>query len=1593
MVNKIILGIFICVISVLGNIQQKLIEARAAERNHDYSAAIKLYQQVLMAEFTSKEAWQGLLRTEAAKEVQALMLPRDSDTWSHQAGKIYLKYYQYPTAIHFLQKAYQTQKKQNYLFDLATAYLKAGFNNKCISILNAEAQKHSNDGLYLKGIAEFYFKNRLYGQAAKFFEQSLKFKIQSDTLYTQYARCLENLGRLEEAEKLFEKGVKQFKTPFIYTEFTRFFIRANQFEKALKIAEKSEDEFNTVEVYLKLKGRPAVIEYFRQLQKKNPYHLAYYIWIAELYSLEQQYQQAEKVLKEGLIRFPTNEQMWESLAKVYTNLEEFDRALDVYKKRLPQNTPNLKQQLRLYLLKKDLKNAQKIINQLKTQKALSDQELAGMYEKNFPVKAEEIYSALLKTTPQDARLLNQYFNFLKKQRNYDRAIHLVLQHAPQNVSWLIQNGSAILRFLCLNGYGEKATELAHQFILAQENWKNILSPQVYQPYLTTLRWTGANREYFVFLEILLEFDPDNHALYQEIAQLYEQNENWKEALYYYRKLLKENPHDVFLRYKMATMYAKMDQRQRGLQVLGKSISTQKRSPLELYYLSRFYYEQGYFEQALAIINQIVGKKISPEAYFDDPYGFELKTEILEASGKLTDAFNTLEQYVREFPNELQSHQLLAEYLYRHGDFMRAEAEYKKIFQLNPQNFTVLRRIALCMVYQNKVKEAYHFLEEQIKASPYINEEDIDYYKGYVAHIMNDYPTALRYYQTALQKNANNSHILLLQGILYEETEELEAALRVFKTALARDSAFTRYDKLGDIYRHMHDYKKALNYYALYRNVRPNDLSVFPSIAICYKGLGNEEEIYNLIGMLQSFPESPERALQEARLYELLENFVVAERNYLRSILLQSGVTPALRSLAQLYIKMGNFLEAEVWTRKYFEAAPQSPYNMDLMGAYYMESQDFISAEYWFRKINNDIPWYYFARNNLGLVYLHKGDYQKAREILKELSAAHPEHSAFRRNLALGEIRLNHLSDANSIYLNLIKERPYNLKNYIEYVRFMLFFKNDVRRARDVLNTALKMAPHNKELKALDYLLMAYEGKAKQAISGLLDLQTYYNDNNRHAQGTLALYLSLAYEKNKDIKTRNEYLAIAQKMDPNDFWIDEIHARKAIPLKVVAISEKPEVIAAQQKQGLMDTFQKYEDRFTSLELNDRFSLSQVSTEKVKEKIDKQSEFDVSIAPDNLRHTAGLKLIQAPKIIITAPKDGHHTRASSINVEGFITQGKKPVAFDLNGKKITEYGKNVKIQKMPDPETYPNAIPFRVTDFPLVPGANFLTVHAKFKDNYETQNTIRVGRIAKLLYAFETIPKRAKGVNRWALIVSNEDYEDPRIQDLPNAQYDVDAFKRFLTASNGLDIPESNILTLSLSTGIQPTRSAVIDGIKTIARYVEPQDEVIIFYVGNALIINNGSGSQQSFTFLMQDSQIDKLYSTGINMEFFHLICKSIPAYKVSCFLEANLFENNSNRLEKLTALSPIKFDFADNNKEPYVNILIMGNGLTTTPSNAAKPSRFTSNLIKALKGAADSNKDKKITFDEIFNYLKARIRNHEIVLGNFQHKMTLFGLQN
>lgn len=1572
-----------------GILPQKLIDAREAERATQWDKAIQTYEEILKIDFTSKEAWQGIFRSQASKLISKLNSKRQSNQQYRIKGTIYLRYYQYPAAIDFFTRALaQNPNSSKDFINLVGAYLQAGFRGRALKLLEDNVKRHKENKEFFLEIADFCYTQSLFKQGAEFYRLAMDNGLEADSIYIRYARSLENAGQVAQAEAVLKKGLNKYRNGDFYSAFIQFYIRQANLDKALALARKSNDEFNIVKVYLKLKGRKAVIDYFEKKIQKDPYNLPYYIWVSQLYSMEKEYKKSREIVKQGLKRYPENEQLWQMLSDLQAKLGDYKDAAGIIKYRLSKNDVNRKRMVKILILEKDLTKAQPIIDDLLMRKKLTLLELADWYQTTYPYKAEEIYKKALAEQPDNYQVLTGYFKLLRKLRQFDQASLLVKKELARHPEWLKYDGVNILKFLCLNGKSDVALKIAHNFILSNDNWQNITQPNIYQPYLVSLQLTGNTREYFIFLELLLELKPDSKQLYQRMAKLYEQNGNYKEALYYYKLLMNDQPMNAERRYKVATMYAKLDNVAAGLRILRQGPNSQKLRPVDLYYLARYYYDLGHFEQALVTMRSITGRRVSEKASFSDPYGFVLKTLIYEAAGKLQDAQKSLEQYVQTFPKEPQAHRLLAEYLFRHGRFAKAEQEYKALFKLTPSDLTTLRRIALCLVYQNKVKEATSFLSDQIKKSKYIPDEEIDYYKGYLAHVMNNYQEALKNYDRALKKNPRNSHLLFLHGLLMEEMGDYDQALVDYKKAMQEDSSYARYDKLGDIYREMHKYNEALRYYALYRNFMPEDISVFASIGECYKNMDRDDDIYTLIGALQSFPESANRSYQEGRLYEQLENYTMAKRNYLHSVLLRSGVTPALRTLAQLYIKMGNFLEAEVWTRKYYEAAPQNSYNMDLMGVYYMESRDFVSAEYWFQKIVQSIPWYYYAQNNLGLIYLNTGRFSQAYDIFKSVSKAHPEQAMFRRNWAQATIYLKKINDAQKIYQDLLVDQPYNLNNYIDYAMFQLMFKKSPKAARLTINKALKLASQNKEVQAFDDLLLAYEHKPKLAVSRLLDLQTYYNDNNRYAQGTLAMYLALGYEKKNDIKTRNQYLAIAQKMYSNSFWIQEAYGRRKVGLKVVTISEKPEVIAAQQKQGLMDTFQKYEDRFTSLEMNDRFRLSQVVSEKVAEKANKQAEYDVSLAPDRTQKNLSLKLVQAPKIIITAPKDGHHTRASSITVEGFITRNKKPVYIDLNGKPIDKIGRNIKIQKMPNPDLYPNALPFKVNDFPLVPGANFLTVHARFKDGYETKNTVRVGRIAKLLYAFETTPKLKRGVNRWALVVAVGDYEDPSIPDVGNASANVRAVEKMLTSPNGLGIPKNNVLVLALTTGILPTYSAILDGIRTIARYVEPQDEVIVYFIGNGVIQDKkGIKNPQNLYLLTQDSQLNNLASTAINFDLLYQSLKTVPAKMVSCFIDANFYEPNLKVLSSLGQKVSESISFWNEDEAPQVNILSLCNGLKKSAGN--KPSSFTKILIKALKGSADRNKDQKITIGEIYKYLKMRKKSNECIFGDFKPKAILF----
>lgn len=201
-----------------------------------------------------------------------------------------------------------------------------------------------------------------------------------------------------------------------------------------------------------------------------------------------------------------------------------------------------------------------------------------------------------------------------------------------------------------------------------------------------------------------------------------------------------------------------------------------------------------------------------------------------------------------------------------------------------------------------------------------------------------------------------------------------------------------------------------------------------------------------------------------------------------------------------------------------------------------------------------------------------------------------------------------------------------------------------------------------------------------------------------------------------------------------------------------------------------------------------------------------------------------------------------------------------------------------------------------------------------------------------------------------------YEDKR-QSLANTENDAKAISEFY--KQGTD----NVTTI---TGKYATKDNIVNSLKKAFKKAQKGDKIVFYYSGHGYPGGLCPYDMHSITDGLSYSEIIEIMkeSKATNKIVFADACNS-----------------GSIRTEELPK-GDVMFFLASRGNENSIENQYLAHGY------------FTKNLLRGLKGAADSNHDREITAKEIFNYVsettKKETRNtqHPVMWGNFSNDMII-----
>jgi uncharacterized caspase-like protein len=250
--------------------------------------------------------------------------------------------------------------------------------------------------------------------------------------------------------------------------------------------------------------------------------------------------------------------------------------------------------------------------------------------------------------------------------------------------------------------------------------------------------------------------------------------------------------------------------------------------------------------------------------------------------------------------------------------------------------------------------------------------------------------------------------------------------------------------------------------------------------------------------------------------------------------------------------------------------------------------------------------------------------------------------------------------------------------------------------------------------------------------------------------------------------------------------------------------------------------------------------------------------------------------------------------------------------------------------------------------------------------------------------------AQARKQWAVVIGVGRYESAAIPRLRYAVADAEAIYQTLTGPAGFK--KDNVLLLTDRSERKPTLRNIKWALGTfLGRSAQKDDTVLIFFAGHGAPEVDPRGLERDGLakyLIPNDADPEDLYSTALPMDELQTIFGRIEAERVVAFLDAcysgaaggRTFASRKTRagavddlfLERLTRSRGRAIITASRPAEVSIELPELGHGI------------FTYYLVTGLKGAADLNRDRIVSLQELYEYVEQQVTTKARAVGGNQH---------
>jgi len=853
----------------------------------------------------------------------------------------------------------------------------------------------------------------------------------------------------------------------------------------------------------------------------------------------------------------------------------------------------------------------------------------------------------------------------------------------------------------------------------------------------------------------------------------------------------------------------------------------------------------------------------------------------------------------------------------------------------------------------------------------------------VQHIADgNYEKAIKEYQAVMKMEPSYSG-LCYNGIgsCYMCLLKYQDAISAFEKALSfaknKGEKADIYINIGDCYECLGKNDRAIKCYQEYINLLPDGPSAeFVLEKISYLQSGNT------VSNNTNYSNNTDDLAQKGIDYYKDGNYEQAIPTLKEAIKKDPKSILARLYLAYCYYEQNLFDNAIPEYKKVIELDKNNFWSYACLGDIYMYKGDYQEAISYYiqaRKVASDDTKKGDTDFYLGNCYLNSGNYKEAIQCYEKALVEIPEEPVTYYNLGQCYKNMGNGKKAIEYYKKYISVSPQGdyvtyAKEYISAIENGNITTSSLKTAEDYYNLGWKYSQEGQYDKSIEAYLeaIAIDPNHLNSYNNLgviyLDIKGDYKQAAYFFQSTIeinpdyalgyynigATYYSLGKYK-EAIPYYKRYL----ELDPKGTYAE--NAKKNIKDLEALASSNPTPVPTQVSSNPTPVPTKISSNLTPVP-------TQISS--------KSGPIIDIIEPASLLGKKNLVLEETNPVVTT------------VRLVGIVSDDEQVKKVTVNGQPVElsiPSAKGLEVVSADLTYKYQFTVPVGLTM-----GKNEIKVQAWDASNNMGESMVSINYNPEQKVANNTtnVGPIQKG-EKWAVVIGIGNYQNKNINKLNYTVADARAIYEFLVSKAGF-APDHVKLLLNEDATQKNIKSALGT---FLTRKAMKNDTVFIYYSGHGApepdpASTDGDGLSKYL--VTYDADPEDLYSTAFPMEEIRKIFQKIEANKIVFFVDACYSGATGGRTFSKPGMK------AGNVSEKFLDDLSAGEGrVVVTASSASEVSLevaelghgiFTYYLLQGLRGSADTNNDKRITIDEVYQYVYDNVLKESKNRGGNQHPM-------